>query len=114
MFLTCCLNVYSMLLKTQINFIDNEIILSLDLQPPYKAILKNFYIFTKKKNLYIFYLYNILILLIGSLKDIQQTLGLIILFILQTKLISKMNYQMENYFFKNSRFLFSISQIQTQ
>ncbi|CAK58581.1 unnamed protein product (macronuclear) [Paramecium tetraurelia] len=40
MFLTCCPNLYSMLLKTQINLIDNEILLSLDLQPPYKAILK--------------------------------------------------------------------------
>ncbi|CAD8139593.1 unnamed protein product [Paramecium pentaurelia] len=40
MFLTCCPNVYSMVLKTQINFIDNEILLSLDLQPPFKAILK--------------------------------------------------------------------------
>ncbi|CAD8107127.1 unnamed protein product [Paramecium sonneborni] len=40
MFLNCCPNVYSLLLKTQIQFIDPDILLQIDLKDSYQVILK--------------------------------------------------------------------------
>ncbi|CAD8185544.1 unnamed protein product [Paramecium pentaurelia] len=49
MFLNCCPNVYSLILKTQIQFIDPDILLQIDLKDSYQVILKKDFLHIYKK-----------------------------------------------------------------